>query len=439
MRTPITLTCLSLALATPLAAQDGTPPIDQLGKDVERLSSELEAVRRELAEARQREADARAAQDAMNDALLAEVADLASFGGGGDDGATGASFGGYGEFHANLPTGGGKDVFDLHRFVFYAGYAFDDWIRLESETEIEHAYVNDGDGEVSIEQLFVEFDVADDFRVRTGRVLVPMGIINQVHEPPTFRGVERPNVEKYVLPTTWSGDGVGVDADVSDCAAWQLYVVGGMDGAGFDSKNGIRGGRIKERPSANELAVTGRVDFWPLASSDSDAEARVGASFFTGGVDNANKGGASGADADLLILAADAQASYGRFDLRAVAATGDVDGAADLNAAFGNDVGGGFGGWYVEAGVHCLPESWREGRLANADAIFFARYEEYDTQLDLPTGAASDPASGRDELTFGLDFFFTPNLVAKVDFQVLDDGTADGRNDQLNLGIGWMY
>jgi hypothetical protein len=62
-------------------------------------------------------------------------------------------FGGYGEMHANFSQGSEKDQFDIHRLVLYLGYDFADWIIFNSETELEHAYVNDGDGEVSLVAL----------------------------------------------------------------------------------------------------------------------------------------------------------------------------------------------------------------------------------------------------------------------------------------------
>jgi len=101
-------------------------------------------------------------------------------------------FGGYGEMHANFIQGSESDQADLHRLVLYLGYDFTDWIRFNSETEVEHAYITDGDGEISLEQAYVDFLLTGKFNVRVGRILTPIGIINKKHEPPTFNGVERP-------------------------------------------------------------------------------------------------------------------------------------------------------------------------------------------------------------------------------------------------------
>ncbi|MEA2068032.1 MAG: hypothetical protein U9P12_02415, partial [Verrucomicrobiota bacterium] len=143
--------------------------------------------------------------------------------------------GGYGEIHANFEENG-KSVFDIHRLVIYVGYDFADWIVLNSEIELEHAYVTDGaGGEISIEQLYVDFLFAEAFNARAGRMLAPMGIINQYHEPTLFLGVERPAVDKYIIPSTWSIDGVGIFGSPLGWLNYQAYVVGGLDGSEFSA------------------------------------------------------------------------------------------------------------------------------------------------------------------------------------------------------------
>ncbi|MBW2203633.1 MAG: hypothetical protein JRF52_05925, partial [Deltaproteobacteria bacterium] len=121
------------------------------------------------------------------------------------------SFGGYGDIHANFTEGGGPSKFDLHRLVLNIGYEFTDWIKFNSEVEIEHAFVSgDSGGYLAIEQAYLDFFVNKYANFRVGRVLTPLGIINQRHLPPSFNGVERPSFDKYIIPTTWSSDGVGV-------------------------------------------------------------------------------------------------------------------------------------------------------------------------------------------------------------------------------------
>ena len=199
------------------------------------------------------------------------------------------TIGGYGETHLNMREGPGGDSIDNHRYVGYLGYEFTDWIHLQSEVEIEHSFVADGDGEISIEQLYTDFLLVPELNLRVGRVLVPVGIVNQRHEPTTFNGVERPSFAKYIIPTTWSSDGIGIFGNLSPELDYQAYVVGGLDGSGFSS-SGIRGGRIKERTSLNDVAFTGRLDYYPWAqvSRDNNESLRFGLSAYAGGLDNGN-------------------------------------------------------------------------------------------------------------------------------------------------------
>ncbi|MEE9609640.1 MAG: hypothetical protein V3W19_00230, partial [Desulfatiglandales bacterium] len=118
--------------------------------------------------------------------------------------------GGYGEMHANFTVGEDTDKFDIHRLVMYLGYDFSDWIKFNSELEIEHAFVSkNSDGELGLEQIYLDFLLSDPANVRVGRILTPLGIINKKHEPPSFNGVERPAFDTFIIPTTWSSDGIG--------------------------------------------------------------------------------------------------------------------------------------------------------------------------------------------------------------------------------------
>jgi len=347
--------------------------------------------------------------------------------------------GGYGELHANFGEGSDPDQIDLHRLVAYVGYDFADWIKFNSEIEIEHAFVADSDdgdvgGELSIEQAYFDFLLSPPLNVRIGRVLTPIGIVNQDHEPTLFNGVERPSFSKYLIPTTWSSDGIGIFGDLTGSTNYQLYVVGGLDGSEFNATNGIRGGRIKERPSLQEPAVTGRLDFYPF-SGGGKHDLRFGLSGYFGGLDNANKGATPGIDGDIQIYSADFQYSISRFDFRGVVADTRIDGAEEI----GNGTAEEIFGWYLEVGYHFLPDTWKQGKLAKSDAVVFVRYDDYDTQYKMPSGVAADPAGSRTEWTAGLTFYPTSQVVLKADYQIRDDDSDEDLGDRFNLGLGWAF
>lgn len=345
--------------------------------------------------------------------------------------------GGYGEMHANFTQGSESDQFDIHRLVLYLGYDFADWIKFHSETELEHAYVNDGDGEISMEQAYVDFLLTGSFNVRAGRILTPIGIINKKHEPPTFNGVERPAFATNIIPTTWSSDGVGIFGALNSSLTYEAYVVGGLDGSMFNSTSGIRGGRIKERPSLNEPAITGRLDYYPAAimQDTQDQSLRLGASGYFGGLDNGDQGSNPGIDGEIAIASADFEYSICKMDFRGAIAHINIDGARQI----GNNVAEEIFGWYLEGAYHYLPEQWKTGKLAKADATVFLRLDKYDTQYKMPSGVSKNRAGDRTDWTFGTNFYLTPNLVVKADYQVREDDSSRDPDDLFNLGLGWAY
>ena len=352
----------------------------------------------------------------------------------------GLKLGGYGEIHANFEEGDDSDQFDIHRLVMYLGYDFSDWIMFHSEVEIEHAFVNntnDGNGDVVIEQAYFDFLLSDMFNIRAGRVLTPLGIINKWHEPTLFNGVERPSFSRVIIPTTWSSDGVGIFGNLNPALSYEAYVVAGLDGSGFSATNGIRGGRIKERPSLNEPAVTGRLDYYPFMSTfeDSNQSLRLGLSGYFGGLDNGNQGNNPGINGEITIVSADFEYSLSRFDFRGALANIDIDGARQI----GNGTAEQIFGWYLEGGYHFWPEQWKTGKLAKSDAVVFLRYDDFDTQYTMPSGIVKNPAGDREEWTFGVNFYPTSNVVIKADYQIRDDASGDNLNDLFNVGIGWTF
>jgi len=352
------------------------------------------------------------------------------------------TLGGYGEMHANFGEGKSPDQFDIHRLVIFLGYDFNDWIKFRSETEIEHAFVSkDTGGELLFEQAYLDFLLSDHVNVRVGRVLTPLGIVNQKHEPPSFNGVERPSFAKNIIPSTWSSDGIGVFGSIMPGLTYEAYVVNGLEGDEFSSTSGIRGGRNSERPSLHEPAFTGRLDYFPFATREVayGQALRLGVSTYIGGLDNGNEGKNPGVDGDIAVYSADFEYTISKFDFRGVVAYEEIGGARDFSAATGETIASDIFGWYLEGAYHIWPDTWKKGKLKRSDAVFFVRYDDFDTQYKVPSGLPKDPAGDRNEWTFGVNFYLLPNLVVKADYQIRDDDTTTDLDDLFNLGVGWQF
>lgn len=353
------------------------------------------------------------------------------------------SLGGYGEIHANFTEGtdDGKslDKFDIHRMVALVGYQFTDWINFQAELELEHAFIEDKNsskGYLMLEQAYVDFLLSDQANVRLGRVLTPVGITNQHHEPTTFFSVERPKFDSIIIPSTWSSDGIGLFGNLADNLSYEAYVAGGLDGSKF-TDDGIRNGRIKDESSLNNPALTFRLDYYPFMDSSASwsQNLRLGASLYHGGIDNGQSGKDPNKDGDITIYSSDFSARFGDLDLKGVVAFQEIDGVENLTDGVAEEMFG----YFIETGYHIMPEAWKTGKLSKSDLVAFVRYDEQNTQHKMPAGVSANPARDRYDWTYGLAYYPVPNLVLKADYQMLEaEGPTDPAN-MINLGVGFQF
>lgn len=350
----------------------------------------------------------------------------------------GVSIGGYGEmlyqnFAREREDGvrsGETDQIDLLRAILYVGYKFGDRIHFNSEIEFEHAST-EGEGAVSVEFAYVDFSIAPELGIRGGMLLVPVGFLNELHEPPIFYGARRPEVETRILPSTWSENGVGLFGE-KGLFQYRVYAVAGLDAGGF-SASGIREGRQGGSESkAADFGLTGRLDVSGLPGL------LAGISFYTGnsGQGEEVRGQSLGARVSLFDL----HAQYrGRgLYLRGLYGRGSVGDAALVNLANGlegdRSVGKDQFGWYVEAAYDLMSLSpGGEGAIAP-----YLRYEKLDTQQSVPAGYVDDPATERKIVTFGIDVKPIPRIVLKADYQRVRTGARTGVN-QFNLALGYLF
>ncbi|MDD9933114.1 MAG: hypothetical protein OXT09_05900, partial [Myxococcales bacterium] len=356
--------------------------------------------------------------------------------------------GGYAELHYNLKNVGEDDEYaeiDMHRLVLFVTHNFSPELRFYSEFEVEHALVGDGKpGEVGIEQAYVDYLLAGDaLGVRAGIVLVPMGIINQWHEPPIFHGVERPNVDKVIIPSTWREGGVGIFGEPSEGLRYELYVTGGLDAGSFRARDGIRAGRQKvAEASASGPAVTGRLEYEPTLGLIAGVAGYYGQAGPNAELFDTD-GGELELDVPVLGVSGDVRGRYQGLEARgtvvffSIGETDELRGAADAD---GNDlaidVGSQLYGAYGELAYDLLFTSATEQQL-----LPFVRVERYDTMAKIEgrDETAVDEAFGITELVFGLSYRPHPSVVFKGDYILkTPDGDADTVG-QLDLGVGAMF
>jgi hypothetical protein len=354
----------------------------------------------------------------------------------------GVSIGGYGEaiyqnFDKKTDDGepsGETDSIDLARAVFYFGYKFDDHFLFNSEIEYEHATTGEGDeekGEVSVEFAYLDYLIRREVNLRAGLVLLPVGFVNELHEPPVFLGARRPDVEDRILPSTWRELGLGVFGDAGPFA-YRAYLVNGLDAAGIEAEEPLHEARQGgSNASAEDFAVTGRLDFVGVPGL------LVGASGYSGNSAQGREVEGDTFDGRVTLWDAHAEWRWRGIQARALTARGTIGDAREINALNGlsgtESVPRKFTGSYVEGGYDVLFP--RGGR---ASLVPFARWERYDTQDGVPSGFAADPANDVRLLTLGIQFRPISQVVVKLDYQDYKNESGTGV-DRWNLALGWLF
>jgi hypothetical protein len=323
------------------------------------------------------------------------------------------TLGGYGELHVNMlenqATGEQSNVLDLHRFVLFFGHEFNDRLRFNSELEIEHA-VSGGDapGEVELEQAYIEYDWAERQSLRAGVFLVPVGILNETHEPPTFYGVERNPVEKYIIPTTWWEGGLSFVGSFADAWRYDFAAHSGLYTTAED-KYAIRAGRQKTaKAKFDSQAVTGRLRWLGVPGLELSASVQ-----YQDDITQETDPMAGGA----WLYTGHVAWQYQGFGLRALYANWSLDGIGpELIGADRQE------GWYVEP-------SWR----FNDNWGVFARYNRWDNQ------AGNESDSAYKQWDVGVNYWLHPNVVFKLDYQDQDAPPGKKELDGWNLGVGYQF
>ena len=408
-----------------IAAMQQTPDLAEIRRQIEILGQEIEALKT-------RQTEKAVVADTEQYGLGAAASKVYSV-------ESGMSFGGYGEMlyenyaartDAEVRTTN-KDKFDMLRGVLYAGYKYNDRVLFNSEIEFEHGNTALG-GEASVEFAYLDFMATKNVGVRTGLLLVPMGLVNEKHEPTTYLTARRSFTENAIIPTTWREMGAGVFGEHGPLS-WRAYAVNSIRGDRF-SAGGVRGGRQKgANAQIEDIALTGRLDYTPIEGTT------IGGSFFSGNTGQGNSVAGEVVEGKLTIVDLHGEAQFRGATVRALWAQATLDDVAQLNAIqnlTGNrSIGEEMGGWYVEAGYDLsslLP------RFGEASLTPYVRYEQLDTQRSVPAGFARNPASELTVFTYGLQFRPMPQTVIKWDYQNTDNEAGTGL-DQWNIGVGYIF
>ena len=417
LKLPLLAVLISLSFNT--HAETSTSALEQR---LDQMQKEIESLKKQLAEEKSvRQEQVTAVQTTTQSARTE---------------ASATTIGGYGEaVYNNYRNKSVKDEADLRRFVLFFGHRFNDKLRLYSELEIEHALVESGQGEFAVEQAFIEYNLHPNINLRAGLMLMPLGLLNETHEPSTFYGVERNEVETRILPSTWRELGIGLQGNVLDGLEYNVGVSTSLDASKYENASqGIRNLRSEGfKAAANDLALYAGLNYrqpgW-----------LIGGGLFTGntaqnGVGAINSAALQGKDARVTLWDVHAKYSLGDLDLQALYARGTLTDTLAINQSAGIEAGSklaapkSFWGGYGQVAYPV----WKKGEMRLTP---FVRYERYNTQAEVDTGFAKDPRNNERVITTGANFNLSRDVVFKADWQ---NYQQDNRKDRFNLGVGYMF
>jgi hypothetical protein len=341
------------------------------------------------------------------------------------------TIGGYAQIDYNEPEGSKPGKLDVHRLVMLFGYKFNDKVSFLTEIEWEHVK------EVYVEQAFVNYSFSTALNLRGGLMLVPMGYVNEYHEPPVFYGVERPGLDNYVVPTTWRELGIGATGNLQNVSLkYQAYVFNGFisykDGQGtLRGVDGLRKGRQKGAESViHNPNLSVKLDYYGILGL------KLGlAGYF--GETQSDDPSVDGSTVGVNMVGVNASYAYNNLDLRGQYIWSSLTGTEAYNSLTGSDLGSKMNGFYVEAAYNIMPLIDRNTTKRFA---LFSRYEMYNTHADTAGGLMQNKAYDRSNITLGFDFKIAPGVAIKSDYQWFNDALqgSDPKN-QFNAGIGVMF
>ena len=322
------------------------------------------------------------------------------------------SIGGYGELHYNNLSGEGgaadKKEIDFHRFVMFFGHEFSKTVRFWSELEVEHSIAGDGKvGEIELEQAYVEVDLNQKHKTRFGMMLIPVGIMNETHEPPVFYGTERNPVEKNIIPATWWAGGVSMLGELAPGWSYEVAVHEGLNTTAAKSYKPRDGRQKTGKAQADNLAYTGRIKWTGVAGVEIAATVQQQTDITQGNDVTAGS-------ANLFEL--HGIYNKGPFTLKALYAQWDLDGTGPQSIGADEQ-----SGWYVEPSYKI-----------NEKFGVFARYNSYDN------AAGDSAASEKQQTDIGFNWWVDPSVVVKLDYQTQDNDDGENQNG-FNLAMGYMF
>ncbi len=334
--------------------------------------------------------------------------------------------------------------FDQLKTVLELSAKIQEHISLYMEIEDEHAGAIAGpeetDGEVEIEQAYIDYKIDKAVNFRAGVILVPVGHYNLNHEGFVNNLVDRPLVDRRIIPTTWYDEGLGfygtpIDTDKFGLS-YEAYMYNPAVTDGVDPLSGFRGIRNENKtPTSDQKAGAVRVAMEPARGCKAIADSlEFGLSAYVsgfGGFNGVNDNGDTVrfGPGRLYVTAADVSWEKKNIGFRGEAALDHADSGNNITGKR-QDAWGYYAEGYYKFWPGFLSHS-PFGKFKDPKLVAALRYEYVNLDNELP----ATPSVQR--LTAGISYRPLPNTVFKFDYQNdwLGSGLAGQDYDESETGL----
>ncbi len=352
-------------------------------------------------------------------------------------------FGGYGQIDFSrqfMENRKFNSSIDVSRLILSMGYNFSSKTSFFSEIEFEHIK------ELYVEQAFINHSFSDYLNMRAGLMLIPMGLINEYHEPPTFNGVNRPSIANIIVPTTWREIGFGFTGRFQNAGIkYQAYLMNGF--SGFDGTKGLITGEkfLREARQKGAKSIMTSPDLSMKIDYFGVRGLKLGLSGYFGqtetalykNLDLSNIESVAKADSSIVgikMMGLDVRYNTGGFSMRGEFIYSELSNTVQYNAFTGNNAGRSVRGMYIEAAYNVLQKTSSE-----YDLTPFFRYEVYDTHFKVRAGIAEVDKYHVNEYVLGVGWKLADGAVLKADVQFAKPEGEEVSRKTFNAGIGVWF
>lgn len=338
---------------------------------------------------------------------------------------------------------------NMQRFVLYGAYKPWDWLVIY--TELFSEYISDGSRESYFElqpEFFLDFLFSKYFNLRIGTHQVQLGYINNNDEPILFYSVNRPEVERLILPSTWIDLGVKAYGKISESLRWTLSLYQGLDIESLNEATWIRRGRDKP--------TRFRFDGYTLNGSlkHKTDQSEIGLT----GLYSTSGSGTS--QSNIWLISPYIRRTYDQFSFMLLASYGQLSNPLGIyertrpqDGLDGQVMGTQVYGYYLELGYNILPFFRRNPRQVSnffydsreVQLPLFVRYERLDTHASVPAVFQNKSYSRTNlhAITVGANYRPRRNIALKANYQFrrnlapIQEDIFEG--NRAEFGIGFIF